>query len=99
MENVEPAGRERPTLDTVARAAGVSRMTVSNAYNRPDQIAAATRVRVLAVAESLGYGGPDPTAASLRLGRTDTIGVVLTERLPYAFTDPGLVMILHGIAA
>ncbi len=89
---------ERPTLDTVAAAAGVSRMTVSNAYNRPDQLSPATRQRVLETASSLGYAGPDPTAASLRLRRTGTIGVVLTERLPYAFADPGLVTILHGIA-
>ena len=88
----------RPTLDTVAAAAGVSRMTVSNAYNRPDQLAPATRQRVLDAASRLGYAGPDPTAASLRLRRTGTVGVVLTERLPYAFADPGLVTILHGIA-
>jgi DNA-binding LacI/PurR family transcriptional regulator len=89
---------ERPTLDTVAAAAGVSRMTVSNAYNRPDQLAPETRQRVLETAARLGYPGPDPTAASLRLRRTGTVGVVLTERLPYAFADPGLVTILHGIA-
>lgn len=88
----------RPTLDTVAKAAGVSRMTVSNAYNRPDQLSAATRERVLAVAAELGYGGPDPAARSLRRGRTGTIGIVLTESLTYAFTDPGLVEFLRGIA-
>jgi DNA-binding LacI/PurR family transcriptional regulator len=93
-----PGDRARPTLDTVAAAAGVSRMTVSNAYNRPDQLSTATRERVLAAAARLGYAGPDPTAASLRLRRTGTVGVVLTERLPYAFADPGLVTILHGIA-
>jgi DNA-binding LacI/PurR family transcriptional regulator len=96
VDVVVPA--ERPTLDTVAVAAGVSRMTVSNAYNRPDQLSVATRERVLAAAALLGYGGPNPTAASLRLGRTGTVGVVLTEQLPYAFADPGLVNILHGIA-
>ncbi len=96
MASAGPVGRV--TLDTVAAAAGVSRMTVSNAYNRPDQIAAATREHVLEVARQLGYAGPDPAAASLRIGRTKTVGVVLTERLPYAFTDPGLVTILHGIA-
>jgi DNA-binding LacI/PurR family transcriptional regulator len=91
-------GTDRPTLDTVAQAAGVSRMTVSNAYNRPDQLSAATRERVLAVAEQLGYRGPDPAARSLRRGSTGTIGLVLTESLTYAFTDPGLVSILRGIA-
>ncbi len=92
-------GSERPTLDTVARAAGVSRMTVSNAYNRPDQLSAATRQRVLEAARRVGYAGPDPAAQSLRRGSTGTIGVVLTEQLPYAFTDPGMVTLLHGIAS
>jgi DNA-binding LacI/PurR family transcriptional regulator len=88
----------RPTLDTVAQAAGVSRMTVSNAYNRPDQLSAATRERVLAVAAGLGYGGPDPAGRSLRRGRAGTVGVLLTESLTYAFTDPGLVQFLRGVA-
>lgn len=88
----------RPTLDTVAEAAGVSRMTVSNAYNRPDQLSAATRERVLAVAAELGYGGPDPAGRSLRRGRAGTVGVLLTESLTYAFTDPGLVQFLRGVA-
>lgn len=91
-------GEERPTLDTVARAAGVSRMTVSNAYNRPDQLSPATRERVLAVAHGLGYSGPDPAARSLRRRSTGTIGVLLTERLEYAFTDPGMVGLLRGLA-
>ena len=75
----------RPTLDTVAEGAGVSRMTVSNAFNRPDQVAAATRERVMRVARELGYTGPDPAGRSLRRGRSGTIGVLLTEKLPYAF--------------
>ena len=88
----------RPTLRTVADAAGVSLMTASNAYNRPDQLSAATRERVLATAAELGYPGPSPAGRSLRLRRSDTIGVLLTERLPYAFADPGLLAFLHGLA-
>jgi DNA-binding LacI/PurR family transcriptional regulator len=89
---------DRPTLDTVAQAAGVSRMTVSNAYNRPDQLSAATREHVLQVAATLGYPGPDPAGRSLRRRRVDTIGVLLTERLPTAFTDPGLVSLMRGLS-
>jgi DNA-binding LacI/PurR family transcriptional regulator len=88
----------RPTLETVARAAGVSPMTVSNAYNRPDQMSEQTRVRVLEVARELGYPGPDPAGRSLRRRRADTIGVLLTEQLPHAFADPGMVAFLHGVA-
>jgi DNA-binding LacI/PurR family transcriptional regulator len=89
----------RPTLETVAQAAGVSAMTVSNAYNRPDQLSEETRARVLAVAKELGYAGPDPAGRSLRTRRADTIGVLLTEQLPYAFADPGMVSFLHGLAS
>ena len=92
-------GSARPTLDTVAAAAGVSRMTVSNAYNRPDQLSSATRERVLAVAAALGYPGPDPAARSLRRGRSGTVGVLMTERLAYAFTDPGMVSLMRGMAS
>jgi DNA-binding LacI/PurR family transcriptional regulator len=89
----------RPTLDTVAERASVSRMTVSNAYNHPDQLSSATRAKVLQAAAEVGYGGPDPAGRSLRRGRSGTVGVLLTERLPYAFADPGMVAFLHGVAS
>jgi len=88
----------RPTMTTVARAAGVSPMTVSNTYNRPDEVAQTTREKVLRIAGELGYSGPDPAGRSLRRRRADTVGVLLTEELPYAFDDPGTVMFLHGLA-
>lgn len=89
---------DRPTLDTVAKLAGVSRMTVSNAYNRPDQLSAATRERVLIAAAELGYPGPDPAGRSLRRGRAGALGVLLAEGLGYSFTDPGLVSFMRGLA-
>ena len=88
----------RPTMSTVARAAGVSPMTVSNAYNRPDQISAGTRARVLKVAADLGYAGPSPAGRSLRRGRSGTVGLLLADELPYAFADPGMLTFLHGMA-
>jgi DNA-binding LacI/PurR family transcriptional regulator len=90
--------KTRPTLADVAAAAGVSRMTVSNAYNRPDQLSAATRQRVLAAADGLGYAGPNPAARSLRRGRAGAVGVLITESLPYAFADPGILELLRGVA-
>jgi DNA-binding LacI/PurR family transcriptional regulator len=91
-------GEPRPTLSTVARAAGVSTMTASNAYNRPDQLSSATRERVLRVAAELGYAGPSPAARSLRRGRSGTIGLMLSEQLPYVFEDPGMLLFLLGMA-
>jgi DNA-binding LacI/PurR family transcriptional regulator len=87
-----------PTLLDVARAAGVSRTTVSNAFNRPDQLSAELRERVLTTARELGYAGPNPMARMLRTGRAGAIGVVFSDRLPYAVTDPAAVPFLQGIA-
>jgi DNA-binding LacI/PurR family transcriptional regulator len=88
----------RVTLQTIADALGVSRTTVSNAYNRPDQLAPELRERILTTARELGYTGPDPAARRLRSGRRDVVGLLLTEQLSYAFTDPAAVLLLHGIA-
>jgi DNA-binding LacI/PurR family transcriptional regulator len=87
------------TLATVAEAVGVSRMTVSNAYNRPDQLSPELRERVLAVARELGYAGPNPVARTLSRGETGSIGLVLDLPLTVAFTDPAAVQVLHGVAA
>ena len=89
---------ERPTLQTVADRLGVSRATVSNAYNRPDQLSPALRERILAAAHELGYSGPDPAARGLRLRRSGTVGVLLGESLTYAFRDPAAALFLEGIA-
>ncbi|GAB2576993.1 LacI family transcriptional regulator [Paractinoplanes abujensis] len=90
--------RRRVTMTDVARAAGVSPMTVSYTYNRPQRVSAETREAVLAAAARLGYGGPDPSARSLRYGATRTLGVVLGEHLTYAFDNPQAVEFLAGIA-
>ena len=86
------------TLASLAAELGVSRTTVSNAYNRPDQLAPATRERILAAAAARGYVGPDPTARSLRTRRQDSVGVLLTEHLSYAFEDMASVDFLAGMA-
>jgi len=94
----ETPGRKRATLARVAERAGVSVMTASYTYNRPDRVSETARAKVLAAAEELGYAGPHPSARSLRRGSTLTIGVVLGEHLSYAFDDPAAVTFLAGVA-
>ena len=91
-----PAGRV--TLRDLARTLGVSVATVSNAYNRPDQLSPELRGRVLQVARELGYAGPDPLARSLRRGRSGVIGVVYDAPLDYAFADPAAAIFLGSLA-
>ena len=86
------------TLQSIADRLGCSAKTVSNAFNRPDQLSAATRARVLAVAAELGYPGPNPLAAGLRRGRVGAIGFAYANPLSYAFEDPVSVALLAGIS-
>ncbi|MCD0453435.1 LacI family DNA-binding transcriptional regulator [Actinocorallia sp. API 0066] len=88
----------RVTLKTIAEEVGVSRTTVSNAFSRPDQLNPELRRRILDTAKRLGYAGPDPAARTLRRGRAGVLGVVLTEEISYAFTDPYAVAFLRGLA-
>ncbi|GHE94868.1 transcriptional regulator [Amycolatopsis deserti] len=91
--------RRRPTLDDVASAVGVSRATVSNAYNRPDQLSADLRDEVLRVAKRLGYAGPNPTARSLATQRSGAIAFMLDTGLSAAFSDPALSITLDALAS
>ena len=82
----------------VAEAAGVSVMTASYAYSQPERVAPGTAAKVRAAAERLGYPGPHPGARSLRRGRAGSLGVILGERLTYAFDDPQAARFLAGVA-
>ncbi|MBB5910766.1 LacI family DNA-binding transcriptional regulator [Actinoalloteichus hymeniacidonis] len=90
--------RRPATLASLAAELGVSRTTVSNAYNRPDQLSPELRRRVLETARRLGYPGPDPVARSLRTRKAGAVGLLLTENLSYAFRDPAAVSFLEGLA-
>ncbi len=93
-----PAPRRRATLASLAAELKVSRTTISNAYNRPDQLSTELRERVLAAAKQLGYPGPDPVARSLRTRRAGAVGLVITEPLTYAFSDPAALNFVAGLA-
>lgn len=90
--------RRQATLASLAAELGVSRTTVSNAYNRPDQLSPELRHRVLETARKLGYPGPDPVARSLRTRKAGAVGLLLTENLSYAFRDPAALGVLEGLA-
>jgi DNA-binding LacI/PurR family transcriptional regulator len=88
----------RVTLQTVADLVGVTKMTVSNAFARPDRVSPALRERVLAAAAELGYTGPDPKARALAGGRTGTVGVLLTDHPAAAFDDEVSLALIAGVA-
>lgn len=70
----------------VAREAGVSSMTVSRVINEKGEVSEATRERVLAVIEQLGYR-PSGIARGLATRRTGTLGLVVPDVANPFFAD------------
>ncbi|MGW2567768.1 LacI family DNA-binding transcriptional regulator [Streptomyces sp. NPDC001537] len=66
------------TIQDVAKAAGVSPMTVSNVINDHPNVRAATREKVLEAMARLDYR-VNVAARNLRKGRTGTIGLAVPE--------------------
>ncbi len=65
-----------PTLEDVARLAGVSTATVSRCLNTPNRVVERTRNRVMEVIHDIGYA-PNFGARALAGKRTNTVGVVI----------------------
>src|SRR5690349_4801696 len=78
--------RERPTLEAVARRAGVSRATVSRVVNGSTTVAATIRVAVHQAVAELGYV-PNQAARSLVTQRTESIALILPETANRVFSD------------
>jgi DNA-binding LacI/PurR family transcriptional regulator len=95
---MKPSMRARGTLKDIARAVGVSHTTVSNAFNRPDQLSPKLRDKVIAAARAMNYPGPNPAARMLRTGFASTIAVVYADPLQHAFQDPATSAFAGGVA-
>ncbi|KXS36715.1 MAG: LacI family transcriptional regulator [Halomonadaceae bacterium T82-2] len=90
--------QRRITIKDLAARLEVSTATVSNAFNRPDQLSPALRDRILDEARAVGYAGPDARGRSLRTGRSRIIAVVLAESLTYSLNDAVASEFLAGVA-
>ena len=66
---------QQPTINDVARIAGVSKKTVSRVINRSPLLNKDTRERVESVIAKLGYR-PNPQARALAMGRNFLIGLL-----------------------
>lgn len=94
---MKPSLKARGTLMDVAKAVGVSHTTVSNAFNRPDQLSPELREKIIATARSMKYSGPNPAARMLRTGFARTVAVVWSDLLYRAFEDPAASAFLGGV--
>lgn len=85
-----------PTLQDVAKRAGVSTATVSKVLSNTPYFTEETRSKVMKAVEDLGYR-PNLAARALSSGRTQIIAVVFPYIYDAIFTDPLVLRILEGI--
>ena len=86
-----------PTLEEVAKLAGVSRATASRVFTSSPKVSAQARRAVEKAAEKLQYV-PNRAARTLVTGRTDSIGLVIPEPTASLFGDPFFPRLVRGIS-
>jgi LacI family transcriptional regulator len=85
-----------PTLEEIARLAGVSRSTVSRVVNDHPNVRNGVRERVWEVIDETGYQ-PYAAARSLVTRRSRIVGVIIPEAVTTLFTDPFFSHLLCGV--
>jgi DNA-binding LacI/PurR family transcriptional regulator len=94
---MRPKAKRPPSVVDVARAAGVSPMTVSNVVNgRHGLVSEATRRKVEAAIKRLGYR-PQAAGRRLRLARQFSIGMILVDESPSFLADPFITQLVAGL--
>jgi DNA-binding LacI/PurR family transcriptional regulator len=92
------SGREAPTLESVARRAGVSRATAGRVLAGSGRVSEPAREAVLRAAAELSYV-PNRAARSLMTRRSDSIAFAVAEPDERFFADPYFALVLRGAHA
>lgn len=89
---------KRPTMADIARRAGVSKVAVSYALNGQNGVSEATRQRILAIAEEIGWN-PNSAARALSGAPTHTIGMALRRPARTLSAEPFFMELISGVEA
>ncbi|WP_117208078.1 LacI family DNA-binding transcriptional regulator [Allorhizocola rhizosphaerae] len=89
---------KRPTIADVARAAGVSKGAVSYALNGQRGVSEATRQRILAIADSLGFR-PSSAARALSGATAMAVGLALRRPARILGIEPFFMELISGVEA
>ena len=87
----------QPTLEEVARLAGVGRGTASRVVNGSEHVSPHTRDAVERAVRELGYV-PNQAARALKTRRTDTVALVIAEDEERVFAEPFFAGLVRGIS-
>ena len=74
------------SVKDLATATGLSVGTISNVLNRPDKVSEATRAKVTAAIDDLGYVRNE-AARQLRAGMSNCVGVIVLNSSNPFFND------------
>ena len=86
----------RPTINDVARVAGVSKGAVSFAFNDRAGLSPETRARILAAAAELGWT-PSSRARALSVSRALAVGLVIARPPETLRADPFFPSFIAGV--
>jgi DNA-binding LacI/PurR family transcriptional regulator len=89
---------KRPTIADIARRAGVTKAAVSFALNGQPGVSAATRERILAIAEEIGFQ-PNSAARALSDGRAGAFGLIIDRPARTLGVEPFFTQLMSGIQA
>src|SRR6202051_1497224 len=89
---------KRPTIADIAQRAGVTKAAVSFALNGQPGVSAATRGRILAIAEEIGFQ-PNSAARALSAGKTGAFGLVIDRPANLLGIEPWFMQFIAGIQA
>src|SRR5581483_4047044 len=89
---------KRPTIADIARHAGVTKAAVSFALNGQPGVSAATRERILAIAQEMGFQ-PNSAARALSDGRAGVFGLVIDRPARTLGVEPFFQQLISGIQA
>lgn len=86
------------TIKDLAEKAGVSKTSVSFAFNNPGRISKETYDRIMAIAQEIGYS-PDPVARILATKQTQTIGLLFPQSITEVLQNPYITEVVRGVGA
>ncbi len=88
----------RPTIADIAQRAGVTKAAVSFALNGQPGVSAATRERILAIAEEVGFQ-PNSAARALTAGKAAAFGLIIDRPARTLGIEPFFMQLVSGIQA
>ncbi len=89
---------KRPTITDIAQRAGVTKAAVSFALNGQPGVSVATRERILAIADEIGFQ-PSKAARALSDGRAGAFGLIIDRPARTLGVEPYFMQLISGIEA